>query len=107
MLKVNVHNVDNHTFILNLEGHLTADSTAQFHNAFLPILRKRPKAISINLSNLNSIDEAGIAILMNGLMGTADQGTYLYLVGLSDKVKKYYKARCALMGHSSVSTRTH
>jgi anti-anti-sigma factor len=105
--KINIHKLENNIFILDLEGQFTDDSSQKFHNALIPILQKSPKAVSINLSNIDTIDEAGIAMLMNGLMGSSNQGTYLYLVGLPDKVKEYYDARLEDFGHPFFSTTLH
>ncbi len=107
MFKINVSRIEDHTFILYLKGELTAATSLVFHQALIPIMKKRPKAISINLSNLDSIDEAGISLLMNGVMGTTQQGTYFYLIGLPNKVKEYYRSRSAEMGHSYFSMNTH
>ena len=107
MFKINVHKVENHTFILNLEGQLTGTSSAEFHKALMPILQQRPKAISVNLSNVNTIDEAGISMLMNGLIGSPNQGTYFYLIGLPNNVKEYYKARSKMLGSTYFSEHTH
>ncbi len=105
--KINIHKLENNIFIINLEGQLTADSSLKFHKALVPILQKSPKAVSINVSDVDTIDEAGIAMLMNGLMGSSSQGIYLYLVGLPEKVQEYYHARLEEFGHSFFSTTTH
>ena len=107
IFKINVSRIEDHTFILYLEGELTAASSLAFHKTLIPIMKKRPKAISINLSNLDTIDEAGINLLMNGFMGTTNQGTYFYLIGLPNKVKEYYRSRSDGLGHSYLSMSTH
>jgi anti-anti-sigma factor len=107
MFRINVHKVQECTFILHLEGQLTGTSSLELQRVLHPILRKRPKAVSINLSRLNSIDRAGIAMLMSGLVGLSNRGTYFYLVGLSKKIKDYYFASSRDMGHPLFSETTH
>lgn len=107
MFKINVSRVEDHTFILNLEGELTADASIAFHKALVPILDKHPKAVSINLSRIDSIDEAGFAMLMGGLQGTPGQGIYFYLIGLPATVKEYYRARSEDLAYPYFSITTH
>ncbi len=107
MFRINVHKVQECTFILHLEGHLTGVSSLELQRVLHPILRKQPKAISINLSRVNSIDRAGIAMLMSGLVGLSNRGTYFYLVGLSKQVKDYYVASSRDMAHPLFSETTH
>jgi len=107
MFKVNISRVADHTFILDLEGQLTATTSVTFQKILLPIMSKRPKAVSINLSNVKSMDEAGIAMVMNGLLGTPNHGTYFYVVGLPKKVKDYYQVCSRVVGHPLSSRTTH
>ena len=107
MFKINVHKLKDDAFILNLHGHLTADHSVTFHKALIPILQKRPKAVSINLSDVDTIDDAGIAMLMNSLMGISQYGTYFYLIGLPCKIKEYYQALSEDFGHPYFSNTTH
>ncbi len=107
MFRINVHKVQECTFILHLEGELTGFNSLELQKVLHPILRKQPKAVSINLSRVNSIDRAGIAMLMSGLVGLSNRGTYFYLVGLSKQVKDYYVATSRGMGHPLFSETTH
>ncbi len=107
MFKVNISRMADHTFILDLEGPLTATTSVAFQKILLPIMSKRPKAVSVNLSNVKSIDEAGIAMVMNGLLGAPNHGTYFYVVGLPKKVKDYYQVCTRVMGHPFSSRTTH
>lgn len=91
MFKINVHKIEEHTFILNLEGDLTIQTSREFHRAITPILNRQPRAVSINLSNVDTIDEAGMVMLMNDLVDNSGQGIYFYLIGLPEKIKAYYQ----------------
>ncbi|OIP66150.1 MAG: hypothetical protein COT35_06655 [Nitrospirae bacterium CG08_land_8_20_14_0_20_52_24] len=107
MFKINVHKIEEHTFILNLEGDLTVQTSVEFHNAITPILQREPKAISINLSNVAAMDEAGIVILMNDLMDHSGRGIYFYLIGLPEKIKVYYQACLQNFENPYFSNTTH
>ena len=107
MFKINVHKIEEHTFILNLEGDLTVQTSLEFHKAITPILQRQPKAISINLSNVDTIDEAGIVILMNDLMDHSGRGIYFYVIGLPEKVKAYYKSCLENIENPFLSNTTH
>lgn len=107
MFKINVHRVGNHTFIVCLRGQLTAAASREVQRALLPILKKDPKAVSINLDDVDTMDEAGIALIMNGLTGIWNRGTYFYVVGLPKKIRDYYQACSEEMGHPFSSRTTH
>ena len=107
MFRIHVRRVEEHTFILHLKGELTASSSLALHRTLDPILERRPRAVSINLSDVETMDEAGLSTVMNGIMAAPSQGTYFYLIGLPEKVEEVYRLRSQQGGPGLVSGRTH
>lgn len=107
MFKINVYKVENHTFIVNLEGHLTVDALPQVQETLVPIMKRQPRTVSINLAKVVAMDESVIAMVMNGLAGTWSGQTSCYVVGVAKKISDYYRACSEEMGHPFSSKTTH
>ncbi len=107
MFKIDVRKIEDHTFILNVKGEFTGVTSAEFQKTLAPIIQRHPSAVSINLSQVDTMDESGIVMLMNSLMGYSGRGTYFYVIGLPEKVRAYYQARAQNMGHPFSSATVH
>lgn len=107
MFKIDVHKVENHTFIVNLKGHLTVDALSRVQRALVPIMKCQPRTVSINLADVEAMDESVIAMIMNGLAGFWSGQTSCYVVGVAKKISDYYQACSEEMGHPFSSRTTH
>ena len=77
---------------LRLRGRLNIDSSPDFRDRLLAILRAQPPGIvTVDMTDVSYIDASGIATLIEGLRIAHNRGLTLGLNGLQDRLVNLFK----------------
>jgi anti-sigma B factor antagonist len=78
---------DNDGISVNLRGRLGIDSSPDFRDQLLAILRKQPQGIvTVDLTDVSYIDSSGIATLIEAIRIAHNRGITLGLRGLQGRL---------------------
>jgi anti-sigma B factor antagonist len=78
---------DQENVLVYLHGHLGIDSSPDFRDQLLAILREQTRGIvTVDLTDVSYIDSSGIATLIEGLRIAHNRGITLGLRGLQGKL---------------------
>src|SRR5882762_4080696 len=73
--------------LVRLQGHLGIDSSPDFRDRLLTMLRgQSAKTVIVDLTDVPYIDTSGIATLIEGLKAARNRGTRLCLQGLQGRL---------------------
>ena len=77
---------------VRLRGRLNIDSSPDFRDRLLAILRAQPSGIvTVDMTDVSYIDASGIATLIEGLRIAHNRGLTLGLNGLQDRLVHLFK----------------
>ena len=77
---------------VRLRGRLNIDSSPDFRDRLLAILRAQPPGIvTVDMTDVSYIDASGIATLIEGLRIAHNRGLTLGLNGLQDRLVNLFK----------------
>jgi anti-anti-sigma factor len=81
-----------YTAMLSLEGVATFREAPELRRRRLEAIEAHPdRNLVVELSKVERFDTAAMAVLLEGLMLTHEQGPEVYLVGASDAVTKVFR----------------
>ena len=81
-----------YTAMLSLEGAATFREAAELRRRLLEAIEVHPdRNLVVELSKVTRFDTAAMAVLLEGLMMTHEQGPEIFLVGANDAVTKVFK----------------
>ncbi len=77
---------------VRLRGRLNIDSSPDFRDRLLAILREQPSGVvTVDMTDVSYIDASGIATLIEGLRIAHNRGLTLGLNGLQDRLVHLFK----------------
>ena len=80
------------TATLKLRGEASFREAAELREAmFAAIAESGNRNLVVELDEVNRIDTAGMAVLLEALRATHDRGPDVYLVGASESVRKVFE----------------
>ncbi len=85
-LEIVDQNLDMPNATLTLSGVVNIHTATQLRQRLKSVLDDRHKEVRVDLSNVNFIDSAGIATLVEGLQWSRGDGRRFVLSGLSEDV---------------------
>jgi anti-sigma B factor antagonist len=74
--------------VVTLHGEFRMATIASSRRKLLQLARKHPKVLAIDMAEVQTIDTAGIAVLVEILRALHGTGCRLRLTGLSDQVRR-------------------
>jgi anti-anti-sigma factor len=78
--------------MLSLEGVVTFREAPELRSRLLEAIEAHPdRNLVVELSKVERFDTAAMAVLLEGLMLTHEQGPEVYLVGATDSVAKVFR----------------
>ena len=81
-----------YTAMLTLEGVVTFREAPELRRRLLEAIEAHPERnLVVELSKVERFDTAAMAVLLEGLMLTHEQGPEVYLVGANDAVTKVFR----------------
>ena len=81
-----------YTAMLTLEGVVTFREAPELRRRLLEAIETHPdRNLVVELSKVERFDTAAMAVLLEGLMLTHEQGPEVYLVGASEAVTKVFR----------------
>ncbi len=81
-----------YTAMLSLEGTVTFREAPELRRQLLDVIKAHPdRNLVVELSKVTRFDTAAMAVLLEGLMMTHEQGPEIFLVGANDAVTKVFK----------------
>lgn len=78
-------------FLVALEGDLDMSSSPQVRNTLLPLFRKSPSHIIVDLSGVPYIDSSGIATFVEGLQFSRKGNVRFTLAGATPTVESIFE----------------
>lgn len=79
------------TAIADVAGDIDLTRSADFQQALLLLLDRRPSRLIVNLRGVPYMDSSGVASLVKLLSRTRKGGVPLHLVGLTDRVRSVFE----------------
>lgn len=89
-MKIQVTEEKPGTIVLVLVGDLDMSSSPQVRNALVPLFRKTPSHIVVDLSGVPYIDSSGIATFVEGLQLSRKGGVRFTLAGATTAVESIF-----------------
>ena len=84
--------VGEYTAMLSLEGAVTFREAPELRRRLLEAIEAHPERnLVVELSQVNRFDTAAMAVLLEGLILTHEQGPEVFLVGANDAVTKVFR----------------
>ena len=81
-----------YTAMLTLDGTVTFREAPELRRRLLEAIEAHPdRNLVVELSRVDRFDTAAMAVLLEGLMMTHEQGPEIFLVGANDAVTKVFK----------------
>ena len=81
-----------HTGMLTLEGSVTFREAPELQRRLLQAVEDHPdRNLLVELSRVDRLDTAAMAVLLEVLMQTHETGPEIYLVGANDAVTKVFR----------------
>ena len=78
--------------LVRLRGRLSIDSSPDFRDRLLALLRRQsPTAVIVDLSEVSYMDASGVATLVEGLKIARNRQTTLTLKGLQGRVRHLFE----------------
>lgn len=77
--------------IVSVAGDIDLHRSAEFQQALLDLLDRKPERIVVDLTDVPYMDSSGVASLVKLLSRTRRGGVGLCLVGLSDRVRSLFE----------------
>jgi anti-sigma B factor antagonist len=74
--------------VVTLHGEFRMATIASSRRKLLQLTRKNPKVVAIDMAEVQTIDTAGIAVLVEVLRALRGRGGKLKLTGLRDQVRR-------------------
>ena len=81
-----------HTAMLTVEGDVTFREAPQLRRKLFSAMKSHPERnLVVELSGVDRFDTAAMAVLLEGLLESRNQGPEIYLVGASEPVIKVFR----------------
>ena len=81
-----------YTAMLSLEGAVTFREASELRRRLLEAIEAHPdRNLVVELSKVDRFDTAAMAVLLEGLILTHEQGPEIFLVGANDAVTKVFR----------------
>jgi anti-anti-sigma factor len=87
--KIKVHE-DNDTATIEIHGDMTASAMKDMDAAQQEVYGYNPVSILVKFSDKTRINSSGIAMLINLVIDSREQGCKVYLTGMSDHFRKIF-----------------
>lgn len=73
-------------YVIHLEGEVDMSNSPEVRNVLLPIFKKKPSHLIVDLADVSYIDSSGIATLVEGLQLSLKGGVRLTLAAMGSAV---------------------
>ncbi|HEY6071484.1 MAG TPA: STAS domain-containing protein [Chthoniobacterales bacterium] len=75
-------------------GEIDLDVAARVNAALCAILAKQPKRLVVDLTNVNYLDSAGLAVLIRGMQDARDYGGEFFLAAMREELLPIFQMAC-------------
>ena len=77
--------------VLTFEGRISVDNSNKMRDGLGAALRAKPSELTVDLSQVNSIDISGLATLVEATRTARRQGTRLAVIGIHGQVQLLFE----------------